>query len=285
MSSSNAMEEFGYLMGQTLAGNSFTYIFSLAGYIMLALGLYTIAKRRGIRNAWLAWIPFGQSWMLGCVSDQYQHVAQGKQKSKRKVLLWLEILTSVAGVITIISLVNALLTAAADINWAYAYVYDEEYLYDGMVNNMTDAQAMEMASSLMGPLGLAFVMLGLAIALAVVKYMALYDLFRSCNPDTATAFTVLSIFLGGVVMGIVVMVDRNKDQGMEPPRPAYGQPGYLPPQGWQQPPQGWQQPPQGWQQPPQGWQQPPQSWQQPTQQNWQQPQQPQDPWQNNNQQW
>ena len=264
------MEEFGYLMGAELIANSFASIISLAGYIMLALGLYTIAKRRGIRNAWLAWIPFGQSWMLGCVSDQYQYVAHGKQKSKRKILLWLEILTTVAGVITIVSLFSVLFSGLVNVDWSNLVYYDEEYIYENVFNQMSDAQMMQMLPSLMGTFGLASVLMGLSIALAVVQYMALYDLFRSCDPGTATAFTVLCIFLGGVVMGIVVLVDRNKDLGMQPPRPAYGQPGYLPPQDpWQQPYQGWQQPPQ------QGWQQPPQ-------QGWQQPQQPQDPWQNNN---
>lgn len=262
------MGEIGYLLGAELFANSLTSIVGLAGYFMLALGLYTIAKRRGINNPWLAWIPFGQTWMLGCVSDQYQYVVRGQQKSKRKALLWLEILTSVMSVITIISLVNALITSLVGVDWSYASIYGE-YVYEDVYYNMTDAQLMQMASSLTGTLVLAFVLMGLAIALAVVKYMALYDLFRSCDPGTATAFTVLSIFLGSVVTGIVALVDRNKDLGMQPPRPAYGQPGYLPPQGWQQPPQ------QTWQQPPQGWQQPPQ-------QNWQQPQ---EPWQNNNQQW
>ena len=273
MSSSNAMDQYGYLLGAELISNSLTSIISLAGYIMLALGLYTIAKRRGIRNSWLAWIPFGQSWMLGCISDQYQYVAQGKQKSKRKVLLWLEILTGAASVITIISLASVLFSSLSGMDWGNIAYYGEEYIYENMYNNMSEDQLMQMVSSLMGTLGLSFVLLGLAIALAIIKYMALYDLFRSCDPGNATMFTVLSIFLGGVVMGIAVLVDRNKDLGMQPPRPAYGQPGYLPPQDpWQQPPQ-------------QNWNQPQDPWQQPPQQNWQPPQQPQDPWQNNNQQW
>ena len=31
----------------------------LISYVLHSLGLYTIAKRRGIHNSWLAWLPFG----------------------------------------------------------------------------------------------------------------------------------------------------------------------------------------------------------------------------------
>ena len=32
-------------------------LLSIAGYVLTALALYTIARRRGLRNPWLAWIP------------------------------------------------------------------------------------------------------------------------------------------------------------------------------------------------------------------------------------
>ena len=37
--------------------------------VLSALALYTIAKRREIANPWLAWIPLGQAWILGSISD------------------------------------------------------------------------------------------------------------------------------------------------------------------------------------------------------------------------
>jgi len=36
---------------------SFFLLFGLAGYIYIALALYTIAQKTGTANAWLAWIP------------------------------------------------------------------------------------------------------------------------------------------------------------------------------------------------------------------------------------
>ena len=31
--------------------------FGIAAYVLRALGLYNIAKRRGINHAWMSWVP------------------------------------------------------------------------------------------------------------------------------------------------------------------------------------------------------------------------------------
>lgn len=40
-------------------------VFGLVSYILHSIGLYTIAGRLGISNAWLAFIPFARSWLHG----------------------------------------------------------------------------------------------------------------------------------------------------------------------------------------------------------------------------
>ena len=42
----------------------------IGAYVLWSLGVYTIAKRRGIRKPWLSWIPVGNLWILGSISDQ-----------------------------------------------------------------------------------------------------------------------------------------------------------------------------------------------------------------------
>jgi len=64
---------------------------SMVVYVLHSLSLYTIAGRRGIRHGWLAWIPMGNLWILGSIADQYQYVAKGKVKNRRKLLLGLSI--------------------------------------------------------------------------------------------------------------------------------------------------------------------------------------------------
>lgn len=40
-------------------------IFSLINYIFTSISIFTLAKNAGTKNAWLAWIPFGNYWILG----------------------------------------------------------------------------------------------------------------------------------------------------------------------------------------------------------------------------
>lgn len=226
------MEEFATGMsGLNFASNAWSTIAGILSYVFMAIGMYAIAKRRGIRNPWLAWLPFGSTWLLGCISDQYRYVAMGQEKSRRKVMLGLDIAVSASGVVAIVLMVVAIVNIITRIR-----VHTNEW----------NAVLAEIMAMLVPALILCFVMLGLAIALTVLQYMALYDLFRSCNPNTATVFLVLSIVLslvgvGGVLMGIFVFVSRNKDLGM-PPRQdqmIYGQPVFQPQPPVYQPPM-WQ---------------------------------------------
>ena len=69
--------------------------FGIAVYVLRALGIYSIAKRRGINHPWMSWVPVLDLWVLGCISDQYQYVVKGKVKNKRKWLLGLNIVLAV----------------------------------------------------------------------------------------------------------------------------------------------------------------------------------------------
>ena len=55
-------------------------------------------------------------------------------------------------------------------------------------------------------------MSGIGIALAVVQYVALYDLFYSCEPNTSVAFLLLSIFLG--IGPFLIFYCRGVDNGI-----------------------------------------------------------------------
>ena len=55
----------------------------------------------------------------------------------------------------------------------------------------------------------------LAIVNMVFYYIALYDLYCSCNPDNAVMFLVLDIFIS-VTQPFFMFACRNKDLGMIP---------------------------------------------------------------------
>lgn len=56
-------------------------------YVFQSIGLYTIAKRRGIQNPWLAWLPIGSEWIAGSIADQYRYVVKGEEMNRRTILL------------------------------------------------------------------------------------------------------------------------------------------------------------------------------------------------------
>ena len=101
-----------------------TTLIGIATYVLSALGLYTIAKRRGLNHPWLAWIPVASAWIVGSLSDQYRYVVNGENKSKRKVLLTLNIITTVLSLVMVacgIGMVaQALIGAAGGIDEANA---------------------------------------------------------------------------------------------------------------------------------------------------------------------
>ena len=236
----------------------FTSLISIVMYVLSSLGMYTIANRRGINNAWLAWIPVGSVWILGSIADDYRQKARGEVKNRRTLLMVVTIVMVVLTFVAFGSVIAPLVEAAID-----GDAMDVEDFVD-------DLLSMGFAMMLVSVCGVVY---------TVFYYICLYELFTSCDPNNKALYLVLSILISWT-MPVLIFICRNKDDGMYPaPRPAaYG---YMPPQ-YQQPPYGqpvYQQPPYGQPYQPQQpvYQQP--VYQQPVYQQpvYQQPQQPQQP--------
>ena len=190
------------IVGVLLIVALIAFVFAVVSYILSAAGMYAIAKRRGINNAWLAWIPVASGWILGSISDQYQYVVKGKVRYNRIILI-------------------SLLGASA--------------LLGGISSGSTQL-LMEGTSNVLGILGGSFLASAVSIACMVFHVIALYDLYCSCNPQNSVLFLVLSIVFG-ITEPFFVFGCRNKDLGMPPRRPVY-QDAQQPPQipqenGWQ----------------------------------------------------
>ncbi len=65
--------------------------FALVSYVLSSLAYYKIAKRRGIKNPWLSWIPVGNSWIMGKVASDYDE-RNGHKRAWHKALLALVII-------------------------------------------------------------------------------------------------------------------------------------------------------------------------------------------------
>lgn len=186
-------------------------VISLLSYVLTALAIYTIAKRRGLNKPWLAWIPVVDVWLLGSLSDQYQYVVRGRNRSKRKSLLVLGILSFVLGIAVIILAISLLTQLVlADMQGV-----SEEYLLDLIMG------------PLLSMLGLCLPMAGIGIAYTILYYMALYDVYKSLDPSNCVLYLVLSILIDDVTRPFFLFFNRNKDGGM-PPRKQ--EPAAIPPQ-------------------------------------------------------
>ncbi len=156
-------------------------------YVMNAYPLFAIARRRGLKHAWLAWVPIGGAYVLGNISDDYQLMNRDNLKNRR---IWLPVLQGLTVVLIVAIWV-----------WALFSFGNENPL---------------------GIAGLPFVLAAMAVCVvgAVMKWMATYDLFRSCEPYRAGVY--LAICLGirfvmpafSIVREILMLVVCQKDQGM-----------------------------------------------------------------------
>ena len=175
-----------------------SFLIGIAGYVLYAWGLCTIAKRRGISNPWLAWIPVANVWIVGSLSDQFRYVTKGQIRNKRKTLLIL------MGVMAVLVIALIVLTAMNVVNMMPVAMEGSE---EAMV-----AEALSLVLWLLvGGLGIA----GVSIAYAIIYYMAMYDVYTSLNPAYNVVFLVLSIIFH-ITEPFFVFFNRQKDLGMPP---------------------------------------------------------------------
>ena len=181
-------------------------LLSIASYVLTAMALYTLAKRRGLNHPWLAWIPVVNCWILGSLSDQYRYVVKGEVKNKRKTLLILNIISAVVALTLVIAgLVMAVQTATS--------------LFGISVTNSD--LGLEFLDTALGMVVAGFAMavpiLALHIAIKVIRYMAMYDIYTSCTPKNNVIFLVLSIIFP-ITEPFFLFFTRDQDEGMPPRR-------------------------------------------------------------------
>lgn len=193
--------ESGLFFGIYLVYLLFCTMLPIVMYVFQSLGLYAMAQKRGLKRPWLAWVPVGDCWILGSLADQYRYVAKGEVKNRRKILMALYIVLYALLIVFFAFFIYFLITAISGSIGGYI---PEELLYESL-------------GAAFGMLGIALLMLGVAIVWVVFLYIALYDLYKSCDPNNATLFLALSIFCSPT-MPFLIFFLRSKEGGMPPRR-------------------------------------------------------------------
>ena len=190
------------VLENVLSTSSIGTMVAVASYVFTALALYTIAQRREIKKAWLAWVPVLNVWILGSISDQYRYVVKNEVRSKRKVLLTVSILQFIATTVAVINL------AAASFMAIYNYAPDRGMTE--VLRQMLSSLAFFIPVAILGILALVF------------RIMALYDLYTSCDPANNVLYLILSLipYISTVTQPLFLFLCRNRDDGMPPRRDA-----------------------------------------------------------------
>lgn len=171
----------------------FVFAVSLATYLLQAFAIFKMAKNMGYNNPWLAFIPFANVYMFGKVAETYIK-SDGRPSAKfSKILLTLQIILMAILVLLVVLIVMILFIEATG-----------TYFLNPEIETLV-------ASAMVLPVLLAiFAMLGVAIAYAIINYVALWRIFALYNYKNATLFLVLTLFVG-LLTPIFLFVLRNKE--------------------------------------------------------------------------
>lgn len=174
-------------------------LMAVATYIFTALPLYTIAKRRGLDKPWAAWIPIGDAWIIGCLSDHYRLRARYEYTDRGRDLLKHGIMLAIG-------------LAVFYITWIC-------YMVMGTVmpgNNPYTFMVFMMLGMLLLLLASMVFMIVITVRYMIRYYKALYDVYASCDPTKPVMFLLLSIFVSYAVP-VCLMINRNNDYGIPDP--------------------------------------------------------------------
>lgn len=175
-------------------------LWNIAMYVLKSVGLYTLARRRGLKNPWMAWVPVLNDWLLGSLSDQYRYVAKGQICSRRVILLVLVLVSVAAG-------------------WVSGSVSVDSFSAAGQMLSGSQPVYAGTVGATIGIAALAgFAALVVKVTLTVFRCIALYDVYSSCDPHNNVVYLVLGI-LFSFLNPIFLFAVRNKEEGM-PPRKA-----------------------------------------------------------------
>lgn len=166
----------------------------IANYIMSAIGFQTMAKRRGIKYSWLAWIPYANYWLIGSIADDYDE-RNGLKKRWAKILLGLLIGYGVGFALYFIAIIVLFVrTALLGIH--------ESAITTGLVGTFLFLYIVLV------------IFMMIALVLSIIYYVCLYKIFESTVPEKSAKYLILSIVVP-LASGICILKCRDKGYSLE----------------------------------------------------------------------
>lgn len=177
----------------------FAMLYGAYAYIGLSLGGFRMMRSAGVKNPWMAWVPYCNIYALGNLADTSCSLREGKATTYRKKLLTWSIVSTGATFLWSISLVVlAVLAVSADQVVENGYATIPEYEVEAMV------------APVLIFLLLTGVFLALYVVYTVYYYIVLHKIYKLYAPSGAAGLTVLSIFVSVAVPAIFLVLSGRK---------------------------------------------------------------------------
>lgn len=175
-------------------------VIGIAIYLLESISVYKMAKSAEIKNPWLAFIPVANDWVFGTLAEKY------KKKNGTKSARFGIILPVLEGIVLIEAIALTIFTVIS-IKEITGYALDA-------VNTSTE-MAPEQFMSLIPVIILYFALMAVAIAYAVVFFIALWRVYSSFDKSNATLYIVLSVVFT-ISVPIILFIIRNRKPEFDP---------------------------------------------------------------------
>lgn len=175
-------------------------VIGIAIYLLESISVYKMAKSAEIKNPWLAFIPVANDWVFGTLAEKY------KKKNGTKSARFGMILPVLEGIVLIEAIALTIFTVIS-VKEITGYALDA-------VNTSTE-MVPEQFMSLIPVIILYFALMAVAIAYAVVFFIALWRVYSSFDKSNATLYIVLSVIFT-ISVPIILFIIRNRKPEFDP---------------------------------------------------------------------
>lgn len=175
-------------------------VIGIAIYLLESISVYEMAKSAQIKNPWLAFIPVANDWVFGTLAEKY------KKKNGTKSARFGIILPVLEGIVLIESIALTIFTVIS-VKEITGYALDAV--------NTSAEMAPEQFMSLIPVIILYFALIAVAIAYAVVFFIALWRVYSSFDKSNATLYIVLSVIFT-ISVPIILFIIRNRKPEFDP---------------------------------------------------------------------
>lgn len=175
-------------------------VIGIAIYLLESISVYKMAKSAEVKNPWLAFIPVANDWVFGTLAEKY------KKKNGTKSARFGIILPVLEGIVFIESIALTIFTVIS-IKEITGYALDAV--------NTSAEMAPEQFMSLIPVIILYFALMAVAIAYAVVFFIALWRVYSSFDKSNATLYIVLSVIFT-ISVPIILFIIRNRKPEFDP---------------------------------------------------------------------